>query len=61
MKRGSFLLTLSVLAHLFIVDLVYYFLNPSISVSFIAILSYNIAWLVVAVMVKKQINDQRRS
>lgn len=61
MKRASFLLSLSVLAHLSVVDVVYYFLSPTISVNFIAILSYNIFWIIIAMMVGNQIYNQRRS
>lgn len=60
MKRASFILSLSVLAHLSVVDLVYYFLGPDIAVNFIAILTYNIIWLVVAMMVGNQVYNQGR-
>ncbi|MCM4160829.1 hypothetical protein FHG64_00510 [Antarcticibacterium flavum] len=61
MKRASFLLSLAVLAHLSVVDMVYYFLGSSISVNFIAILTYNIVWVVVAMMVGNQVFNQPRS
>lgn len=61
MKLGAFLLSFSVLVHLFVVDFVYYFLGTSISVNFIAILSYNIVWLIIAVMIGNRIHNERKS
>lgn len=61
MKRPAFLLSLSVLVHLSIVDMVYYFVNPELSLNFIAILGYNIAWLIIAVMIGNQVYNPPRS
>lgn len=55
MKRGSLILSLSVLAHLSVVNLVYYLFRTEILLNFIGVFSYNIFWLIVAVMIGSRI------
>lgn len=51
MKPNSLFISLSVLAHLLVIDLTYYILNSQITVDFLAILSYNIFWMAIALLI----------
>lgn len=60
MKRASLLLAFSVLAHLSVIDLVYYFLKPGISVNFFALICYNIIWIVAAMKIGSQLYNEEK-
>lgn len=51
MKPSVHFLSLSVLAHLIVIDLTYYILLSQITLNFLAILSYNIVWMGIALLI----------
>lgn len=51
MNRATSILSFSALGHLIVIDIVYYFLSPSIDINFLIILSYNIIWLFIAILI----------
>lgn len=55
MKPTSQFLSLSVLVHLLVIDLTYYMLLSQITVDFVAILSYNIVWMAIALLIGSRV------
>lgn len=51
MKPTSLLITFTVLLHLFVIDLTFLFVTSGNSNSFLVIGSYNIFWLLIAIIV----------
>lgn len=51
MKPTSLLITFTVLLHLFVIDLTFLFVTSGDSNSLFAIGSYNILWLLIAIIV----------
>lgn len=60
MKRTSLLLSLSILLHLSIINLTYYLMTPEIILNFIAVICYNIVWVIIALIIGRQIYSEEK-
>lgn len=60
MKRSSFILAFSVLVHLLVIDLTFYFITSGTIMGNPLLISYNLIWLCVALMIGSQIYTEGR-